>query len=198
MTSFVSNIKKLPGIIAFLLLSLVISLVFIYTAWEVLSNIFGWEIDFGQIGRYIPSNVFDYWPILLIVVLFGGMFLKKPFNLVVMFILSIMIVASPPSFLERFTTWADRCVNHGDCSEPADYVPMIRGGTLHVPAGGIITADIVGEVKIPIPVKYCLDIKGDVYISWDQEISNAFIRPVSGAVTRTTIEAMPAWRCQNT
>lgn len=144
MDSFYSNIRKLPGTLAYLLVSLIL----MYVAWEVISHIFNWEGVAGQIRRFIPSNLSAYWPVLVTALLFSGIFLSKPFNLVAWLILLITVMIFFFPFLNWVGSSLDRGVNHGDWSEPSDYIKNVRGGTVNIGQEGFDRFLATGTFKL--------------------------------------------------
>lgn len=77
-------------------------------------------------------------------------------------------------------------------------VPRINGGVWNISPGIPAIADIGGRVRIPIPIRHCLDVspKGVFNITWDEGIANAYIEPKSGQVERATVTALPAKDCE--
>lgn len=147
-----------------------------------------------------PEFSFATMLLLLLVCLVAASVLPQKFSWIGLLLAGLLVVVILSDFstgMNSFWESLTRGINQGDWSEPSDYVPRVDGGTFHVPAGQNRTADISGRVKIPIPAHHCLDIKGDFIVSWDGDISNAFITPKSGGVERVTIEALPAERCGN-
>ena len=191
MTSLLDSLRKLPEILIYLIVSLIVA----YIAVAIIGSLFDWP----SIRNWAPNmpNSVIFWSVTVTILLFAGLALKKPLGPLAWLILALIVVVHLSPFFGRLWEGADRRLNDGDWSTPADYVPRVNGGTFRVAAGDSKTVDIRGTVKVPIPVHHCLDIspRGKFHISWDSYISNAFITPKDGGVERTTIVALPASQC---
>ncbi len=73
----------------------------------------------------------------------------------------------------------------------------IQRDILRLRGGETKTVDIIGTVRIPIPVKHCLDIspQGKFLVTWDSLVSNAFVTPKISGKERLTVTALPANQC---
>lgn len=161
-----------------------------------------WSLTWPEQPEWVGIPDFFYDPVVwfIIIIILGGIAATYKGLIRGGAVALIVILVFGVAFNEGtrgFLAGLDRRVNHGDWSEPADYVPRVYGGSLTVAAGKTKTVDVSGKIRVPIPVHHCLDIspRNTFHITWDSSFSNAYIEPISGKMERATIVALPVDRC---
>lgn len=97
----------------------------------------------------------------------------------------------------NYDVWVEQCLGDQICPEPTEHIRTLRGGTLSIKTGESIIVNIAGEITVPIPAHHCVDVspRGMFQVGWNDDLTEAYVAPLSGSPERGTITALPARDC---
>lgn len=213
-------IKRLPSIILSLFLSLIIGLVMLYVLVSVLASwisipdlspFWTWLLqglqDIDNLFSLISPTI---WLMIVVSLIFISFVAPKPAKMFIGALTGLLIILllgiSLYSFSEQKFGELDRGINHGDWSEPADYVRTVKNGTVTMRPGIVENFYVVGEVTLINPNPYtCLGVGPENtfwivparFASGEENPRRNVIRPKSGEKEMAFVRVKPASECSS-